>query len=239
MTTSSVDSKGAATRALILETAMRLFQERGYGKTTMRAIAEAAGVSVGNAYYYFASKEQLIQGFYDRLQADHLVAARLALVGETDLARRLGVVLKTWLDVAEPYHQFAAQFFVTAADPASPLSPFSSDSKEARDASIEIQVEAVYGASTKIDPKLRETLPELAWLGMMGLVLYWIHDTSAGRAKSYKLVDQCVPIAGKVVKLSRYPVAKAMIREVADICLEHGISPRIPKPPVRPDTSAK
>lgn len=46
--------KSEQTRALILETAMRLFQERGYDKTTMRAIAQEAGVSVGNAYYYFA-----------------------------------------------------------------------------------------------------------------------------------------------------------------------------------------
>src|SRR5690348_11191079 len=38
--------KSEATRALILETAMRLFQERGYEKTTMRAIATEAGVSV-------------------------------------------------------------------------------------------------------------------------------------------------------------------------------------------------
>ena len=50
-------SKSEQTRALILETAMRLFQERGYDKTTMRAIAKEAGVSVGNAYYYFEGKE--------------------------------------------------------------------------------------------------------------------------------------------------------------------------------------
>ncbi|WP_256960177.1 TetR/AcrR family transcriptional regulator, partial [Streptomyces scabiei] len=60
-------AKSEQTRALILETALRLFQERGYDKTTMRAIAQEAGVSVGNAYYYFAGKEHLIQGFYDRI----------------------------------------------------------------------------------------------------------------------------------------------------------------------------
>ena len=53
----AVSAKGEQTRALILETAMRLFQERGYDKTTMRAIAAEAGVSVGNAYYYYAGKE--------------------------------------------------------------------------------------------------------------------------------------------------------------------------------------
>jgi AcrR family transcriptional regulator len=49
--------KGEQTKALILETAMRLFQERGYDKTTMRAIASEAGVSVRNAYYYYEGKE--------------------------------------------------------------------------------------------------------------------------------------------------------------------------------------
>lgn len=120
-----VPSKSEQTRALILETAMRLFQERGYDKTTMRAIAQEAGVSVGNAYYYFAGKEHLIQGFYDRLAAEHRQAVRAVLDRETDLEARLAGVLRVWLDVATPYHQFAVQFFKNAADPDSPLSPFS------------------------------------------------------------------------------------------------------------------
>ena len=84
-TAGSPSSKSEQTRALILETAMRLFQERGYDKTTMRAIAKEAGVSVGNAYYYFEGKEHLIQGFYDRIAADHQAAVREVLDRETDL----------------------------------------------------------------------------------------------------------------------------------------------------------
>jgi AcrR family transcriptional regulator len=45
--------KGDQTKALILETALEMFRERGYEQTTMRAIADKAGVSLGNAYYYF------------------------------------------------------------------------------------------------------------------------------------------------------------------------------------------
>jgi AcrR family transcriptional regulator len=41
----------------------------------MRAIAERAGVSTGNAYYYFGSKEELIQEFYLRNHARHLPPA--------------------------------------------------------------------------------------------------------------------------------------------------------------------
>ena len=42
-------SKGDQTKALILETALEMFRERGYDETTMRAIAQKAGVSLGNA----------------------------------------------------------------------------------------------------------------------------------------------------------------------------------------------
>ena len=54
-------ARAAQTRAAIVRSAMRLFRQHGYEATTMRAIARDAGVSTGNAYYYFGSKEELIQ----------------------------------------------------------------------------------------------------------------------------------------------------------------------------------
>ena len=44
-------SKGEQTRGLILETALELFREQGYERTTMRGIAERGGLALGNAYY--------------------------------------------------------------------------------------------------------------------------------------------------------------------------------------------
>ena len=58
---------------------MRLFRERGYAQTTMRAIAQEAGVAVGNAYYYFGSKDHLIQEFYAQSQVEHRAAAQPVL----------------------------------------------------------------------------------------------------------------------------------------------------------------
>ncbi len=174
-------TKSEQTRALILETAMRLFQERGYDKTTMRAIAKEAGVSVGNAYYYFAGKEHLIQGFYDRIAAEHRLAVREVLERETGLEARLAGVLEAWLDIATPYHEFAVQFFKNAADPDSPLSPFSPESEHARQEAIAVHKEVLAGAKTKVSADLRDVLPELMWLSQMGLVLYWIFDRTEGR----------------------------------------------------------
>ena len=48
------------TRRLILDTALRLFRERGLDETTMRDIAAGAGLSLGAAYYYFRNKEAIV-----------------------------------------------------------------------------------------------------------------------------------------------------------------------------------
>ncbi|MBQ1090226.1 TetR/AcrR family transcriptional regulator [Streptomyces sp. B93] len=211
-------SKSEQTRALILQTAMRLFEERGYDKTTMRAIAKEAGVSVGNAYYYFEGKEHLIQGFYDRIAAEHQAAVREVLARETDLEARLAGVLKAWLDIAMPYHQFAVQFFKNAADPDSPLSPFSPESEHAREEAISVHREVLRGATrTKVPDDLREALPELMWLSQMGLVLYWIFDRTEGRRRSYRLAERGARLTARGVALSRFRVLRPLVREVHEL----------------------
>ncbi len=129
-------ARAEQTRAAITEAALALFRERGYEAATMRAIAERAGVSTGNAYYYFSSKEELIQEFYARNHAEHLVASREVLAAQTDLAARLTGTVRALIEVLAPYHSFAATFYKHAAEPASPLSPFSPQSSPARLASI-------------------------------------------------------------------------------------------------------
>lgn len=49
-----------ATREKVLEAARDLFNETGYEETTIRAIAERAGVSVGSVFTTFASKAEVL-----------------------------------------------------------------------------------------------------------------------------------------------------------------------------------
>lgn len=224
-------SRTEQTRTLILETALRLFQENGYDRTTMRAIAKEAGVSVGNAYYYFSSKEHLVQGFYDRIAADHETAVRPVLAGETELAARLRGVLLTWLDIAEPYHRFAAQFFKNAADPDSPLSPFSPDSAPAREAAVSIHERALAGSSARIDPELAGQLPHLLWLMQMGLVLYWVYDKTEDAARSRRLVERATPVVARVIALSRYRLLRPVVRQLHDLLVEFMPAATVRRPP--------
>jgi len=49
-----------ATRAKVLDAARDLFDGEGYEETTIRAIAERAGVSVGSVFTTFASKAEIL-----------------------------------------------------------------------------------------------------------------------------------------------------------------------------------
>jgi AcrR family transcriptional regulator len=208
------------TRTAIVEAALRLFRENGYEAATMRAIAREAGVSTGNAYYYFGSKDELIQEFYLRNHAEHAAACRSMLEGEHEFASRLRGTLTAMIQVLNPYHSFAATFYKQAAEPTSPLSPFSKESSPARDASIALFREVAEGSSARIDRELRAELPELLWLYSLGIVLFWVHDNSPGCAKTYRLIDATVPLADRLVSLARMPVLRGTMREVVTIIRE-------------------
>lgn len=215
-------AKGEQTRALILETAMQLFLERGYEETTMRAIAERAGVALGSAYYYFRSKEQLIQAFYSRTHEEHVAAAEHVLRGERTLRDRLLGVMQAKLRTIEPYHRFSGVLFRTAADPESPLNPFSTESLPARREATELFAQVVRGAEDRKLPRdLEAELPDLLWMYHMGVVLFWIHDRSAGRVRTWRLMERTVDLVARLIALSTLPlmgpIRKSVLHLLADL----------------------
>ena len=217
---SELGTKAARTRTAIIDAALRLFRENGFDATTMRAIAAEAGVSVGNAYYYFASKEHLIQAFYDRSQVEHAQAAEGVLAAESDLTARIVGVTGAWLEVMEPYRAFAGTFFKNAAEPTSPLSPFSPESTVAREMSIELWRQVVEGSDARIPKVLRAELPELLWLYFMGIVLYWVHDPTPNAARTRVLAGRTVPIVVRTIGLARLPVLRATLNDLLELIQE-------------------
>ena len=55
-----------ATRERVLLEAARLFRHHGYSATTLREVADAAGIKAGSIYYHFESKEQILGEVMDK-----------------------------------------------------------------------------------------------------------------------------------------------------------------------------
>jgi AcrR family transcriptional regulator len=78
----------AGTRERIVETALRLFSERGTAAVSVRELADTAGVTVPGLYYHFASKADVIREVY-RAQGLGVSAEEFAPPRSTTLEARV------------------------------------------------------------------------------------------------------------------------------------------------------
>lgn len=216
-----VSSRGEQTRERILDTALELFRERGYEATTMRVIAAAAGVAVGNSYYYFPSKEHLVQAFYSRIQKTQIEAATPLLWKEKSLRARLRLHLHERVHGLTPYHAVSGTLFRSAADPQSPLSPFSAESGPTRRASVAFMREVIDGSSARIPHDVAPSLPHILWLYEVGVVAFWVHDQSPQQQRTHELIDDSTDAIVRLLSLANLPglraIRKKMLRWVADL----------------------
>lgn len=79
-------SRSQATKEKILESAYKLFCERGYYQTTTNHIAESAGVSIGSLYSYYGDREEILSDLLIRFDSS-LNRALDDLSQETELCK--------------------------------------------------------------------------------------------------------------------------------------------------------
>lgn len=219
-TPKALTPKARRTRAQIVDAGLRLFSEHGYDGATMRAVAKEAGVSMGNAYYYFPSKEHLIHGFYAQCHVEHEAAARIVLDTETRLEARLEGVLLARFESARPHKEAATGLFRWAADPRSPLSPFSPESEPVRADATALLARVLDGTKISTRTLLGKELPGLLWYYEMALMLFWVHDRSPDQERTMRLTRRTVPIICKLIRLGSHPLLAPVVRPVLRILAE-------------------
>jgi AcrR family transcriptional regulator len=83
----------------ILLAAGRLFREQGFAATTVRQIAQAAGVLPGSLHYRYASKDDVLLALMERGVARAIGAVREATLGARDPIERIRLGLRAHLEL--------------------------------------------------------------------------------------------------------------------------------------------
>jgi len=209
-------TKSARTRALIRDVALRSFRERGYDETTIRLIAQEAGVSVGTTNYHFASKNDLVQELYLDVQEAHRDAVAPLLATTDDVVERLGIVYRAGLAQLEPYHRFAPEFLSAAMSPRSSMNPLSDDSTPARDIVVGLFRDAL-AADRGVPAELAKDLPSVLMLAHLLLALFWVYDSSPGRERTHRLLDRGLRLLKASLPLMRMRVLRRPLRQLLDL----------------------
>jgi AcrR family transcriptional regulator len=211
------NKRGETSRAAIFQAALDLFQERGYEATTMRAIAERAGVSLGSSYHYFPSKEHLVLDFYRHTHELHREVIDPLLAREKDFGARLRGTIRAIVVTCEPFHAVAGSIFSSVANPVSPVNPFGATARPLRDKVIGMYAEVVGGSNAKIPDDMAAELPLLLWLYQMGILYFWIFDRSPGRLRTLEVIDQTTDLIVRLISLANLPVLRGSRRRVLSL----------------------
>jgi AcrR family transcriptional regulator len=202
------DLKREATRRLLLDRALELFQRRGVEATTMRDIAKAAKLSLGAAYYHFPSKDALVFAYYEANQVEMEAVARAA---SGDLRERLGLVFHRKLVSIRPYRRMLAAIVQRLIDPADPMSAFSSTSQSVRARAIAV-LERVIGSD--LPPQSAVLAAQTLWLVMLAMMLVCVNDDTRGQHRTHRLVDDALDLLAPLIPLLTTPVGRTLAERV-------------------------
>lgn len=187
-------AKSEQTRQMLYQTALKLFASDGFEATTMRQIAKKAGVAPGAIYYYFESKESLVQHYYEQLHIEHEKSLVDFFEKEKKLSERLHRVVTAKIEMALPHKDMALALYRVAANPQSSLSPFSAESKLLREKAITIFENLIQGCDQDFHKELKPLLPKYLWFYLMGVILFWIYDKSKKSQRTFEFIDKTVPL---------------------------------------------
>jgi len=159
-------------RGELLEAARRVFERDGYHGATVSAVVQAAGLSQGAFYLYFADKK----GVFAALQGEMATLLRRRIYwvtrDEPDARRRLEAGLRAYFEFYEEYPAWNRRLTVEGLG--------IDESFEAR------QTQLHQTLATAFEPTLRAlgvratAVAAFALLGMAAQVAYWQHFQRSG-----------------------------------------------------------
>ncbi|MET8540266.1 TetR/AcrR family transcriptional regulator [Kitasatospora sp. NPDC004799] len=114
--TPAVQARLDAQREAVLQSAVGLLAERGYGGCTMAAVADRAGIATGSLYQHFSGKAELSVQLFRRVVTHEIDAVNAAVALRDTPRQRIAAVVETFADRALRAPRLAYALLVEPAD---------------------------------------------------------------------------------------------------------------------------
>lgn len=212
-------ARGIAARESLYRTAVGLIARRGYGATTMREIADRAGVSPGLLYKYFPGKSAIVMALYDELSADY--ARRAQEMKPGPWRDRAFFAMQTTLRVLSTERETLKTLTpVLVGDPEQGL--FAPATAFSRDRVQRVFVEAVTGAREKLGPKEAESLGRILYVVHLAVILWWLLDRSPRQRATDQLLSLLRKLGAVAALAIKLPGSRRVIRSL-DAAITDGL----------------
>ena len=199
-------SKSDQTREKILTVGWSLFQKKGFEQSSMRDIAQTAGVATGAAYYYFKRKEDIVLELYKRVQGECEKQTEQVIAKTKSFEKRFYDVIQLNLKQLSPYRKLMLVLAENSMNFKNSVSPFSVENTEIRISAVENVRKIIKGSNIKVHSSLLNILPTVLWLYEMAIVLLWTYDSSAHQKKTQQFLKLSLKFICILLKVSLLPV---------------------------------
>ena len=159
-------------RNAVLETALKLFSERGFEQVSMADIAQVSGHSLEDLYGHFPSKADIVLSFYHRLAVR--LEERLSDLDSGTLAARFAQVMKWKTELLEPHRTSLLALFGKMSDDQAEIGVLSRSTEPIRVRVTGVFAVVVYGAQG-VEESPGE-LVRLLYRLHLGLTWIWLKE---------------------------------------------------------------
>lgn len=189
-----------AIRKRIVAAALTLFQTNGFDATTTKAIARKAKVAEGTVFNYFKTKEDIALFFFEE-EVDHAIAEVRgnSRLNKAPLEEKLFALIHSQLEFLAPHERFIGAAFIHALRPASALGMFSHRAQALRHRYVAF-VQELFETSLPKQSPLVWLAPDVFWIFYLGVLLYWLNDTSPGKQNTLAFLDRSLSIGVAALK---------------------------------------
>ena len=190
------------TKSRIVAAALALFKAKGFDATTTKAIARRARVAEGTVFNYFPTKEDIALHFLEQEVELAMAAVRAnPRLRKAPIEEKLFALVQTQLEFLAPHERFIGAAFVHALTPGSKLGLFSPSARE-------LQFRYLAFVQELVDDAVRRGqltaagwwTPHVFWIFYLGILLYWLHDTSPGKQQTLAFLDRSLKIGVAVLR---------------------------------------